>query len=118
VLIVVVLASVWLSSQPLPGWTVATLEELDWQAADRVCRDLPEGQRLPSIGQLLRLYYSDAAIDWHPATDYWSSSRLSDYAFGLNSRFGITSFDRIDDQDHLICISIADKSIDAASEGR
>jgi len=81
-----------------------TDEEYNWSEAMSSCIDLKEGWVLPSVLELVGLYYFNNDIRWHKPTDYWSSTRMLNRGFGLNTRFGILSLDAMQDQDHFICI--------------
>jgi len=81
-----------------------TMEEVDWYHADNICSQAGSGWTLPSISQLIGLFYFNPDASWNRATDYWSETRINNYGFGLNTRLGILSFDVLHDQDHFICV--------------
>jgi hypothetical protein len=81
-----------------------TMEELDWYNADNACSQIGGGWALPSISQLVGLFYFNSNASWNRSTDYWSNTRISDRGFGLNTKLGILSFDVLRDQDHFICV--------------
>ena len=81
-----------------------TMEELDWFKADSACSEVGSGWELPTITQLVGLFYFNSDTSWNRSTDYWSNTRISDRGFGLNTRLGILSFDVLRDQDHFICV--------------
>ncbi len=74
--------------------------ERNWLAAQQYCSD--QGQRLATISELTALMLSGKL----PArnSDYWSSTQLGSYAFGINMKWSILSFDEQRDRDHFICV--------------
>ncbi|NNJ91122.1 MAG: hypothetical protein HKP55_05565 [Gammaproteobacteria bacterium] len=80
------------------------MDEFDWYKADTACSNMEGGWRLPSISQLVGLFYLNSDTRWKSATDYWSDTRINGRGFGLNTRLGILSFDVLRDQDHFICV--------------
>lgn len=78
--------------------------QVSWQDAKSDCHSLGKDWSLPSIYQLLALYYRHTNLELVDNTDYWSHNAIAGFAFGLNTGRGITSFDRFADTDHFLCI--------------
>lgn len=74
--------------------------EYNWQGAYAHCE--AEGGRLPDILELTGLMYRGALTD--KSTDYWSRTGMFGYAFGVNTKSNILSFDRFGDIDHVVCV--------------
>ena len=81
-----------------------TTEELDWHQADNACNEAAGDWDLPSITQLVGLFYFKHDTHWQRSTDYWSDTLISGRGFGLNTKLGVLSFDVLSDQDHFICV--------------
>lgn len=81
-----------------------TTEEFDWYKANIACGKTDGGWYLPSITQLLGLFYFNSDTSWNRSTDYWSDTLISGRGFGLNTKLGILSFDMLRDEDHFICV--------------
>ena len=81
-----------------------TTEELDWHQADNACSEAAGAWNLPSITQLVGLFYFDRHTYWNRSTDYWSDTLISGRGLGLNTKLGILSFDVLSDQDHFFCV--------------
>lgn len=84
--------------------TQSTGNEFTWRDAKKRCELLGDGWQLPSLYQLLALYYRESPVEFIDATDYWSRNRVSGFAWGLNTARGIASFDVLADTDHYLCI--------------
>lgn len=78
----------------------AGTREYNWQGAYAFCER--EGGRLPTVFELTGLLFSDALTIEH--TDYWSRTAFWGYAFGVNTKSNILSFDRFEDIDHVVCV--------------
>lgn len=78
--------------------------EVSWQDASANCGALGTDWTLPTLYQLLAIYYRRSDIMLVESTDYWSRNQFMGYAFGLNTGRGIASFDRFADTDHYLCI--------------
>ena len=89
----------WFSSRGLSVHDGGDTER-DWFAAERYCRD--HDQRLASITELIGLMLRGNLLE--RKTDYWSSTSIGNYAFGVNMKSHILSFDRHTDTDHFICV--------------
>lgn len=76
--------------------------EYNWSGAVDCCEALGDGARLPDIFELTGLMYRGALTNGN--TDYWSRTALFGYAFGVNTKSRILSFDSQDDVDHVICV--------------
>lgn len=76
----------------------------NWSDSKQLCEREGAGSRLPSVMELIGIYYWRDDLTLHPATDYWSNLVIANYAFGLNSRRGWLSFDRLNDEDHALCV--------------
>lgn len=107
-LIVVILAAIalgaviWASkyaAQELE-YREAGTREYNWQGAYAFCER--EGGRLPTVFELTGLLFSGALTI--ERTDYWSRTAMFGYAFGVNTKSNILSFDRFDDIDHVVCV--------------
>lgn len=85
-----------------------TMAQLDWQDSVAACESL-EGQQwqLPSIDQLMFLFYFHSELKFVGKTDYWSNTRLFGRGFGLNTHWGILSYDVLEDEDHFLCVKLA-----------
>jgi len=84
------------------SWQEAGVVEYNWTGAVACCEALGNGARLPDIFELTGLMYRGALTNDN--TDYWSRTALFGYAFGVNTRSRILSFDRQDDIDHVVCV--------------
>lgn len=78
--------------------------EVSWEDAMSSCSALGPGWTLPSIYQLIAIYYLRSDIELIEKTDYWAHNSFAGYSFGLNTSLGITSFDKHADTDHFICV--------------
>ncbi len=78
--------------------------EVAWRSSVEICAALGDDWQLPSLVELFALYYRRGDIEWIDQTDYWSRNSMSGFAFGLNTGWGIPSFDRHDDTDHYWCV--------------
>ena len=96
--------STWLENIDKVEVLTLTSEELDWQNAEAACAQAPGGWQLPSVMQLVGLFYFNPETRWVVSTDYWSNTLISDRGFGLNTSLGILSFDVLKDEDHFICV--------------
>jgi hypothetical protein len=107
IFLVVLIASTTFSWSKIIGQTevlTITAEELDWHKANMACSEAAGGWSLPSITQLVGLFYFNHDTHWHKSTDYWSDTLLTGRGFGLNTKLGILSYDVLTDQDHFICV--------------
>lgn len=89
----------WFASAWLPVHD-GSEQEKSWQAAWHDCTE--QGQRLATISELAGLMIRGELQA--RKTDYWSATRIGSYAFGVNMKSHILSFDRQDDSDHFVCI--------------
>lgn len=78
--------------------------QVSWQDAMKGCSSLGEEWSLPSISQIAAIYYRHPDIKLVDDTDYWSHNAMAGFAFGMNTGWGIASFDRYADTDHFLCI--------------
>lgn len=98
-LLAVFLLLAWLRSDALQ-YREAGKTEYSWHAAWAYCER--EGGRLPDINELSGLLMR--GVLQQSRTDYWSRTGLWGYAFGVNTKSYILSFDRYADTDHVVCI--------------
>lgn len=78
--------------------------EKTWQSAYQFCHDLTPSSVLPSSFELLSLFVFRDDVFRNKETDYWSRNVFFGRGFGLNSRYGMLSFDGLHDQDHFLCL--------------
>ena len=76
--------------------------ERTWQESMDYCNSLNGTWRLPAVDELYGIHLQGRLPV--KGTDYWSSSSVFGYAFGVNTASGILSFDRHQDIDHAICV--------------
>lgn len=81
-------------------------KERNWKDSRDYCAALDGTWRLPSVHELYGIHlHGTLPIK---TTDYWSSTSCLGYAFGVNTRSNILSFDRHSDIDHTICVKDID----------
>ena len=83
---------------------IIDVSEVTWEDAMSRCGSEVNEGTLPSIYQLIAIYYQRSDIELIKDTDYWSRNSFAGYAFGLNTGLGIPSFDKHADTDHFLCI--------------
>jgi len=95
----------WIFLPPIKALIVIDMGEpqRNWREAAGYCRQ--HRARLAHIQELLYLYWSTDFV-FTPKTDYWSQTQWRNRALGINTRFGILSYDKIDDEDHAICVQL------------
>lgn len=76
--------------------------EYNWLGAMTYCDSLGDDVRLPHIWELAGLMYR--GVLKQPKTDYWSRTGMFGYAFGVNTKSNVLSFDRFQDIDHVVCV--------------
>ncbi len=81
-------------------------KQLVWQDANEYCREEMDNAKLPTIFELVAIAWFRDDIELVKLTDYWSATEMAGWAFGYNTKSRILSFDRINDDDHFLCIGL------------
>lgn len=101
--LIVTLLWQWLQHRALPPFQEVGEQQYSWHDARLQCQQLGAGYRLPAVDELAALLVQGRLVQ--PATDYWSNRAVGGYAFGVNTRSWILSFDRHADRDHVVCVA-------------
>ncbi len=80
--------------------------QLVWQDANEYCLEEMDSAKLPTIFELVAIAWFRDDIELVKSTDYWSATAIAGWAFGYNTKSRILSFDRINDDDHFLCIGL------------
>ena len=94
----------WVNAVQKLDVQVITEQEKSWQHSELSCKAQKGNWHLPDILELMGIFYFREDIKLNRLTDYWSRSVILGRGFGLNTRYGILSYDVLSDIDHFLCV--------------